>query len=161
MRDDAGKITFFVTSCAVVFSWVATRSWWWARLGAERLARPASFLSARPLTPPQSTYCSQVQAHCASVGRTVHVVNLDPAADRFEYSVSGDVRELVSLEVRSPSAAPALGSPARAGCDGGAETGAERRAAVLYGVPGASGPRGGGTARAWLNAGHRRSTWSG
>lgn len=31
----------------------------------------------------------------------MHVVNLDPAADRFEYSVSGDVRELVSLEARS------------------------------------------------------------
>jgi hypothetical protein len=39
-----------------------------------------------------------VQVHCASVGRTVHVVNLDPAAERFEYSLAGDVRELVSLQ---------------------------------------------------------------
>ena len=33
---------------------------------------------------PQSTYCHQVHEHCASIGRTVHIVNLDPAADHFE-----------------------------------------------------------------------------
>ena len=46
------------------------------------------------------TYCSQVLAHCASVGRSVHVVNLDPAAERFDYDVSGDVRDLITVEVR-------------------------------------------------------------
>ncbi len=46
----------------------------------------------------QSTYCSQVHAHCGSVGRSVHVVNLDPAAERFDYAVSGDVRDLITLE---------------------------------------------------------------
>ena len=48
----------------------------------------------------QSTYCQQLHAHCESVGRVVHVVNLDPAAEHFEYALAGDVRELVSLEVR-------------------------------------------------------------
>jgi hypothetical protein len=36
----------------------------------------------------QSTYCKNVHEHCSSIGRTVHVVNLDPAADNFEYPVS-------------------------------------------------------------------------
>ena len=53
----------------------------------------------------QSTYCQQLHAHCESVGRVVHVVNLDPAAEHFEYSLAGDVRELVSLEVRHPACA--------------------------------------------------------
>lgn len=46
----------------------------------------------------KTTYCAQLHAHCASVGRSVHVVNLDPAADAFGYPVSADVRELVCLE---------------------------------------------------------------
>ena len=47
----------------------------------------------------KSTYCGQVHAHCSSVGRVVHVVNLDPAAEHFDYAVSGDVRDLISREV--------------------------------------------------------------
>mmetsp|Transcript_4409 Transcript_4409/g.8325 ORF Transcript_4409/g.8325 Transcript_4409/m.8325 type:complete len:291 (+) Transcript_4409:150-1022(+) len=46
----------------------------------------------------KSTYCKEIQEHCAATGRTVHVVNLDPAADAFKYQVSLDVRDLISLE---------------------------------------------------------------
>lgn len=46
----------------------------------------------------KSTYCTNVFEHCQSIGRTVHIVNLDPAADHFEYPVSVDIRELISLE---------------------------------------------------------------
>lgn len=46
----------------------------------------------------KSTYCKNVHEHCSSIGRTVHVVNLDPAADNFEYPVSVDIRDLISLE---------------------------------------------------------------
>jgi GTPase SAR1 family protein len=46
----------------------------------------------------KSTYCQNVYQHCQSIKRTVHVVNLDPAADHFEYPVSVDIRELISLE---------------------------------------------------------------
>ncbi|CAI5503012.1 unnamed protein product [Closterium sp. Naga37s-1] len=46
----------------------------------------------------KSTYCATVQQHCESVGRSAHVVNLDPAADEFKYNVAIDVRELVALE---------------------------------------------------------------
>mmetsp|Transcript_27873 Transcript_27873/g.38536 ORF Transcript_27873/g.38536 Transcript_27873/m.38536 type:complete len:272 (-) Transcript_27873:156-971(-) len=46
----------------------------------------------------KSTYCNEIQQHCATVGRTVHVVNLDPAAEHFAYQVALDVRELVSLQ---------------------------------------------------------------
>lgn len=53
--------------------------------------------------------------HCETIGRPVHLVNLDPAAENFEYQptiggfgvylrrlllmlVSSDVRELITLE---------------------------------------------------------------
>ncbi|CAM6109943.1 unnamed protein product [Calypogeia fissa] len=46
----------------------------------------------------KSTYCYNLHEHCSSIGRTVHVVNLDPAADQFKYPVAVDIRELISLE---------------------------------------------------------------
>ncbi|QDZ18114.1 GPN-loop GTPase [Chloropicon primus] len=46
----------------------------------------------------KSTYCSQVGEHCTSVKRRVHFVNLDPAAESFEYPVSLDIRDLISVE---------------------------------------------------------------
>ena len=33
----------------------------------------------------QSTYCSNVVKYCQELKRTVHVVNLDPAAEEFSY----------------------------------------------------------------------------
>eukprot|EP00897_Mesotaenium_endlicherianum_P002675 jgi/Mesen1/2435/ME000157S01569 len=46
----------------------------------------------------KSTYCSNLYQHCQSIGRTVHMVNLDPAAENFDYPVTIDIRELVSLD---------------------------------------------------------------
>lgn len=46
----------------------------------------------------KSTYCSTISKHCETIGRVVQVVNLDPAAEHFDYPVSVDVRELVGLE---------------------------------------------------------------
>jgi len=46
----------------------------------------------------KSTYCSQLADHCKSVKRRVHFANLDPAAERFEYPLSFDIRELISVE---------------------------------------------------------------
>lgn len=46
----------------------------------------------------KSTYCYNLQQHCESIGRSVHIVNLDPAAENFKYSVAIDIRELISLE---------------------------------------------------------------
>jgi len=46
----------------------------------------------------KSTYCYTMAEHGAAVGRSLHVVNLDPAADNFEYEAAIDVRELVELE---------------------------------------------------------------
>ncbi|KAK9838282.1 hypothetical protein WJX81_002246 [Elliptochloris bilobata] len=45
----------------------------------------------------KSTYCDNVRQHCETVGRTVHVANLDPAAESFNYPVAFDLRDLVSL----------------------------------------------------------------
>uniref|UniRef100_A0A0C9S9Z0 GPN-loop GTPase 3 n=1 Tax=Wollemia nobilis TaxID=56998 RepID=A0A0C9S9Z0_9CONI len=46
----------------------------------------------------KSTYCNNLHQHCESIGRTVHIVNLDPAAESFDYPVSIDIRDLISLE---------------------------------------------------------------
>lgn len=46
----------------------------------------------------KSTYCSSLYDHCQTVGRTIHIVNLDPAAENFDYPVAIDIRELISLE---------------------------------------------------------------
>ena len=46
----------------------------------------------------KSTYCHVIQQHCQNKGRTVHVINLDPAADGFAYSCAVDVRNLITLE---------------------------------------------------------------
>ncbi|KAJ4957735.1 hypothetical protein NE237_024846 [Protea cynaroides] len=46
----------------------------------------------------KSTYCSSLYQHCVTVGRTIHFVNLDPAAENFNYPVAMDVRELISLD---------------------------------------------------------------
>ncbi|KAL5787078.1 hypothetical protein ACOSP7_004027 [Xanthoceras sorbifolium] len=46
----------------------------------------------------KSTYCSSLYQHCETVGRSINIVNLDPAAENFDYPVAMDIRELVSLE---------------------------------------------------------------
>eukprot|EP01089_Gocevia_fonbrunei_P002550 TRINITY_DN12501_c0_g1_i1.p1 TRINITY_DN12501_c0_g1~~TRINITY_DN12501_c0_g1_i1.p1 ORF type:complete len:277 (-),score=53.82 TRINITY_DN12501_c0_g1_i1:32-862(-) len=46
----------------------------------------------------KSTYCKIMHTHCETLGRTVHCVNLDPAAEVFNYPVSIDIKELVSIE---------------------------------------------------------------
>ncbi|KAJ7950584.1 GPN-loop GTPase 3 [Quillaja saponaria] len=46
----------------------------------------------------KSTYCSSLYEHCETVGRTIHIVNLDPAAENFDYPVAMDIRELISLD---------------------------------------------------------------
>ncbi|XP_043704311.1 GPN-loop GTPase 3-like isoform X2 [Telopea speciosissima] len=46
----------------------------------------------------KSTCCSSLYQHCVTVGWTIHIVNLDPAAESFNYPVAMDVRELISLD---------------------------------------------------------------
>lgn len=46
----------------------------------------------------QSTYCKAIQDHCAAAGRTVRVINLDPAAEAFKYACSIDIRDLISVD---------------------------------------------------------------
>jgi len=36
----------------------------------------------------KSTYCKSIQDHCENRHRTVHIVNLDPAAEYFAYTPS-------------------------------------------------------------------------
>lgn len=46
----------------------------------------------------KSTYCKIIQSHCLSIKRTVRIINLDPAAENFEYDVDVDIKELISVE---------------------------------------------------------------
>lgn len=46
----------------------------------------------------KSTYCSTIAKHCEVVGRTVQVVNLDPAAEYFDYNVAFDIRNLIHVD---------------------------------------------------------------
>ncbi|XP_078039241.1 GPN-loop GTPase 3 [Augochlora pura] len=46
----------------------------------------------------KSTYCSAMQQHAANEGKVVEVVNLDPAAEFFDYEPLVDIRELIQLD---------------------------------------------------------------
>ncbi|KAL1917486.1 uncharacterized protein VTP21DRAFT_3879 [Calcarisporiella thermophila] len=46
----------------------------------------------------KSTYCRAIMTHCQTINRSVHLVNLDPAAEIFEYEPTIDIRELITLE---------------------------------------------------------------
>lgn len=45
----------------------------------------------------KSTYCSALVKHGEACGRTIRVVNLDPAAEAFDYEPLADIRDLISL----------------------------------------------------------------
>ncbi|KAG0147691.1 hypothetical protein CROQUDRAFT_655904 [Cronartium quercuum f. sp. fusiforme G11] len=46
----------------------------------------------------KSTFTSALITHAQTLGRTLHLFNLDPAAEHFEYEPSIDIRDLISLE---------------------------------------------------------------
>ncbi|KAI8818115.1 GPN-loop GTPase [Fimicolochytrium jonesii] len=46
----------------------------------------------------KSTYCSTIITHAQTTKRTIHLVNLDPAADKFEYQPAVDIRDLISVD---------------------------------------------------------------
>ncbi|XP_076628741.1 GPN-loop GTPase 3 [Colletes latitarsis] len=46
----------------------------------------------------KSTYCSVMQQHAANEGKVVEIVNLDPAAEYFDYEPLVDIRELIQLD---------------------------------------------------------------
>lgn len=47
----------------------------------------------------KSTYCYNMMTHMnTAMKRTVHVINLDPAAEHFEYTPSVDIRTLLTVE---------------------------------------------------------------
>ena len=46
----------------------------------------------------KSTYCRVMQDHCQQLGRTCHVMNMDPACEQFSYNASVDVRDLITLK---------------------------------------------------------------
>ena len=45
----------------------------------------------------KSRYCSTMQRHAANSGRRIEVVNLDPAAEQFDYEPLADVKDLIQV----------------------------------------------------------------
>ncbi|GLH00316.1 GPN-loop GTPase 3 [Gryllus bimaculatus] len=45
----------------------------------------------------KSTYCSMLSKHGADMKRTIDVVNLDPAAEYFDYEPLADIRSLIEV----------------------------------------------------------------
>lgn len=45
----------------------------------------------------KSTYCAKLQQYCNDKHRSLHVINLDPAAEDFKYNVTVDIRQLISV----------------------------------------------------------------
>jgi GTPase SAR1 family protein len=50
----------------------------------------------------KSTFCETIQQHGENIGRTIHVINLDPAAESFKYNCAAGMR-LLSLHVSPQS----------------------------------------------------------
>ena len=46
----------------------------------------------------KSSYCRLMQDHCKDARRRVYVVNLDPAAENFNYDADIDIRELITVD---------------------------------------------------------------
>ncbi|XP_022108879.1 GPN-loop GTPase 3-like isoform X2 [Acanthaster planci] len=46
----------------------------------------------------KSTYCSNMLRHCENIRRAAHVVNLDPAAEYFDYDPIADIKELIEVD---------------------------------------------------------------
>lgn len=46
----------------------------------------------------KSTYCAFMQRHAEDMKRSISVVNLDPAAEHFDYQPVVDIRELITLD---------------------------------------------------------------
>ncbi|XP_054613378.1 GPN-loop GTPase 3 [Dunckerocampus dactyliophorus] len=46
----------------------------------------------------KSTYCATMIEHFEALNRSVQVVNLDPAAEHFDYPVMADIRELIQVD---------------------------------------------------------------
>lgn len=67
-----------------------------------QLAYPQTMRYAVLVTGPagagKSTFCASLITHAQTIGRSVHLVNLDPAADKFEYEPTIDIRDLINLE---------------------------------------------------------------
>ncbi|KAI8930317.1 GPN-loop GTPase [Entophlyctis helioformis] len=46
----------------------------------------------------KSTYCKTMVTHSQTIKRSFHLVNLDPAAENFEYKPTIDIRDLITLD---------------------------------------------------------------
>ncbi|XP_004053931.3 GPN-loop GTPase 3 isoform X2 [Gorilla gorilla gorilla] len=73
-----------------------TKGVWRAAPGAN-MPRYAQLVMG-PAGSGKSTYCATMVQHCEALNRSVQVVNLDPAAEHFSYSVMADIRELIEVD---------------------------------------------------------------
>ncbi|KAK0555519.1 hypothetical protein OC846_001679 [Tilletia horrida] len=74
------------------------RSEWEGLEGAYKVALQRLATEFSPAGSGKSTFSNALITHAQSTGRTVHLFNLDPAAEDFEYAPSIDIRDLITLE---------------------------------------------------------------
>lgn len=53
---------------------------------------------AGPAGAGKSTFCNALITHAQTLKRTIHYVNLDPAATNFEFEPSVDIKDLIDLQ---------------------------------------------------------------
>jgi GTPase SAR1 family protein len=60
------------------------------------ILKPAPFVG--PAGAGKSTFCNALITHAQTLKRTIHYVNLDPAATNFEFEPSVDIKDLIDLQ---------------------------------------------------------------
>lgn len=59
---------------------------------------PYAQLVIGPAGSGKSTYVETIFQHCSALGQRRHCINLDPAADQFNYPVTADVKDLITVD---------------------------------------------------------------
>ena len=64
----------------------------------RNITMPYAQLVIGPAGSGKSTYCQTIFQHCSALGQRRHCINLDPAADQFNYPVTADVQDLITVD---------------------------------------------------------------
>ena len=64
----------------------------------KKTKMPYAQLVIGPAGSGKSTYVETIFQHCSALGQRRHCINLDPAADQFNYPVTADVKDLITVD---------------------------------------------------------------
>ncbi|KAI8909048.1 GPN-loop GTPase [Gorgonomyces haynaldii] len=69
----------------------------WCRNTLQTMGKSCQLVMG-PAGSGKSTYCAAMMSHFQSIKRTVHLVNLDPAAEHFEYKPTINISDLITVD---------------------------------------------------------------